>query len=45
MSLEDAAKLTWTGLRAKDKGFATVTVLDQDGTPGNYISVDVVFLP
>jgi hypothetical protein len=45
MKLEDAAKLTWTGARAKDKGFRTVLVLDKDGTPGNYLSVDVVFLP
>jgi hypothetical protein len=43
--LEDGAKLTWTGLRAKDKGFTKVTLLDQDGSPGNYVSVDVVFLP
>lgn len=45
MRLEDAARLTWTGRRATDKGFTTVAILDQDGSPGNYISVDVVFLP
>jgi hypothetical protein len=43
--LDDAAKQTWTGLRAKDKGFTTVVILDQDGSPGHYVSVDVVFLP
>ncbi|MBY0459075.1 MAG: hypothetical protein K2V38_17200 [Gemmataceae bacterium] len=45
MSLEDAARLTWTGLRAQEKGFSTVSIIDQDGSPGNYLSIDVVFLP
>lgn len=45
LPLEEAAKQTWTGLRASDKGFTTVTILDTDGSPGNYASVDVVFLP
>jgi hypothetical protein len=44
-SLEDAAKQTWAFARAAGKGFMTVQVLDSDGTPGNYNSVDVVFLP
>ena len=45
MTLEEAAKRTWTVLRANDKCFAQVTILDQTGGPGSYNSVDVVFLP
>lgn len=45
MSLEEAAKHTWAYARARSKGFTTVQVLDTDGTPGNWVSVDVVFLP
>jgi hypothetical protein len=45
MKLDDAARLTWTGQRAKKKGFTRITILDTDGSPGNYVSVDVVFLP
>jgi hypothetical protein len=44
-SLEDAAKHTWAYERAKSKGFARVVLLDEDGSPGNYRSVDVLFLP
>jgi serine/threonine protein phosphatase PrpC len=44
-SLPDAAQQTWAFAQASGKGFATVCVLDSDGTPGNYTSVDVVFLP
>jgi hypothetical protein len=43
--LEDAARSTWTGQRAAEVGFTTVAILDTDGSPGNYVSVDVVFLP
>jgi hypothetical protein len=45
MSLPDAAKQTWGFGRASSKGFANVHVQDSDGSPGNYTSVDVVFLP
>jgi hypothetical protein len=45
MKLDDAARLTWTGLRATNKGFTSVMILDADGSPGNYVSVDVVFQP
>jgi hypothetical protein len=44
-SLIDAAQKTWAFARASSKGFTTVQILDSDGTPGNYISVDIVFLP
>jgi hypothetical protein len=45
MSLPDATKQTWAFGQASGKGFTNVNVLDSDGTPGNYTSVDVVFLP
>ncbi len=45
MTLEEAARRTWTGLRAMDKGFTAVAILAQTGGPGRYNSVDVVFLP
>lgn len=33
----------WAFQRASSKGYTNVTVLDFDGTPGNYLSVDVVY--
>jgi hypothetical protein len=45
MSLEEAAERTWAYDRAKSKGFTTIQIIDRDGSPGNWISVDVVFLP
>ena len=45
LSLHDAAEHTWAFAQASSKGFGNVQVLDSDGTPGNYTSVDVVFLP
>jgi hypothetical protein len=45
VTLPEAAKQTWAFARADSKGFRNVLVLDTDGSPGNYISVDVVFLP
>jgi hypothetical protein len=45
MSLLDATKHTWTAGQASIRGLTTVHLLDSDGTPGNYLSVDVVFLP
>lgn len=45
MSLPDAAKQTWAFGQASGKGFTIVRVLDSDGAPGSYTSVDVVFLP
>jgi hypothetical protein len=45
MTLEEAAKQTWTYRQAKSKGLATYHYLDSDGSPGNYTEVQVVFLP
>jgi hypothetical protein len=45
MSLEAAARKTWAYRQADGRGFSNVRVLDVDGTPGNYRSIDVVFLP
>ncbi len=45
MTVDEAAKQTWAYGRAKSKGFATVHIIDKDGIPGHWISVDVVFLP
>jgi hypothetical protein len=45
MTVEEAAKRTWAYERAKNKGFASVVVIDADGSPGNYRAVDVLFLP
>jgi hypothetical protein len=45
MSLEDAAKQTWTYNQARQKGYTTYQFLDAQGSPGAYTSVDVVFLP
>jgi hypothetical protein len=45
MALAEAAKQTWAYARASSKSFARVVVLDSSGAPGNYTSVDVVFLP
>jgi hypothetical protein len=45
MSIADAATQTWAFTQASARGFTAVRVLDSDGTPGNYTSVDVVFLP
>jgi hypothetical protein len=45
MSLEEAAKRTWTYRQAMTNGFTRYQYLDAQGTPGKYTSVDVVFLP
>ena len=44
-TLEDASKQTWTYQQAKQKNFTRFQYLHALGTPGNYTSVDVVFLP
>jgi len=44
-TLEDAAKQTWTFRQAKQKNFTRFQYLHALGSPGNYTSVDVVFLP
>jgi len=44
-TIEDAAKQTWTYRQALLKGFPRYLLLDTQGSPGNYTSVDVVFLP
>lgn len=43
MSIEDAATLTWTGLRASDFGFGHVLGVRSTGSPGNYQRVRVQF--
>ncbi len=45
MTLEEASKQTWTYQLAKSKGFSRCHCLDAQGSPGQYVSVDVVFLP
>lgn len=45
LTLEEASvhPSLWAFQRASSKGYTNVTVLDFDGTPGNYLSVDVVY--
>jgi hypothetical protein len=45
MTLEEASKQTWTYQQAMNKGFTRYQYLDSQGSPGQYTSVDVVFLP
>ncbi len=45
MTLEDAARQTWTYKLAKSKAFTQYQYLDAQGSPGQYTSVDLVFLP
>jgi hypothetical protein len=45
MTLEEASKQTWTYQLARSKGFHRFQYLDAQGSPGQYTSVDVVFLP
>jgi hypothetical protein len=45
MTLEEAARRTWTYQQVKGKGFTKYQYLDAQGNPGHYTSVDVVFLP
>jgi hypothetical protein len=44
MSIEDAAKRTWTGTRASEFGYTQVRLFGlPSGTPGNYTHVQVLF--
>ncbi len=44
MTVEEAAKQTWTGMRAKDYGYMQVEVVGPlAATPGCYINVHVLF--
>jgi len=44
MTVEEAAKQSWTGMRAKDNGFTQVHLRGTPiGTPGQYASVQVLF--
>jgi hypothetical protein len=44
MTIEEAAKQTWTGMRARDYGYTQVQVVGTPaGTPGHYTSVRVLF--
>jgi hypothetical protein len=45
MTLEEASRQTWTYRHALAKGFGGYQYLDAQGSPGQYVSVDVVFLP
>jgi hypothetical protein len=45
MTLEDASRQTWTYQQATSYGFRRYQYIDAQGTPGQYTSVDVVFLP
>jgi hypothetical protein len=45
MSIEDAAKHTWSAARARERGMSTVVLLAAVGTPGQYRSIDVLFTP
>jgi hypothetical protein len=45
LSLEEASRHTWTYQRAMNKGFTRYQYIDAHGGPGQYTSVDVVFLP
>ena len=44
MTLEEASKQTWTYQQAQSKGFTRYQYIDAQGSPGQYTSVDVVFL-
>jgi hypothetical protein len=44
MTLEEASKHTWTYQQATHKGFTRYQYIDAQGGPGQYTSVDVVFL-
>jgi hypothetical protein len=44
-TLEQASKQTWTYQLAKSKGFSRFQCINTQGSPGQYKSVDVVFLP
>ena len=45
MSLEEASKRTGTYQQALKRGFTVYGYIDAQGGPGQYTSVDVVFLP
>jgi hypothetical protein len=44
VTVEEAAKQTWTGMRAKEYGYSQVEVVGTPaGTPGHYTRVQVLF--
>jgi hypothetical protein len=44
MTVEEAAKQTWTGMRARDHGFTRVALVGTPvGAPGQYTRVHVLF--
>jgi hypothetical protein len=45
MTLEEASKKTWTYRQAMIRGFTRYHYIDARGGPGQYTSVDVVFVP
>ncbi len=44
MTLEEAARHTWTYQLASQRGFTRYQYLDSDGSPDNFTDVQVVFL-
>jgi hypothetical protein len=45
LTLEEASKQTWTYQQSRQKGFTRYQYIGAQGNPGQYTSVDVVFLP
>jgi hypothetical protein len=45
MTLDEASRQTWTYRLAMSKGFSRCQSIGAQGSPGQYTSVDVVFLP
>jgi hypothetical protein len=41
-SIDNAVRHAWTVTRAKKLGFAKVSVIHQDGSPGNFRKIDVL---
>ena len=42
VSIEDAVLHAWTVTRAQKLGFTTVSVIHQEGSPGNFRKIDVL---
>jgi hypothetical protein len=44
-TVEEAALQTWAAARARERGLPNVTLLASVGVPGQYRSIDVLFIP
>ena len=42
LSIEDAVLQAWTVTRARKLGFTKVSIVNHEGSPGNYRKVDVL---